>query len=240
MRETEWRPHKGSYRRRTHLLLPVSRQILLAYPQGLSIGHDLPPLPGVIDKWSDKTLCLPSPFSVPAFVYPVLVSLIVYFSPLWSLSLSALFLFPHGSACLHAHPAPLPLPQALTPLPSPSKSLYTRSVAWHNYLGVHLGIGPPKVPPICTIFITHASRACSTTLPRQRCRACSSRSERQLSHSHDLGASNPHYPGRGEGITTGPLHLTVDAWDWLTTGPPSRASCSVLPGRGAGPVHLLS
>lgn len=96
------------------------------------------------------------------------------------------------SVCLLVLSVSIPS-QALTPLPSPSKSLYTRSVAWHNYLGVHLGIGPPKVPPICTIFITHASRACFTRLPRQRCRACSSSSERQLSHSHDLGASNPHY-----------------------------------------------
>lgn len=66
------------------------------------------------------------------------------------------------SPSLHSHCMPLLLhhtlslpstpSQVLTPLLSPPNPLYTRSLTWHNFSGVHLGSGWPKVPSRYMIF----------------------------------------------------------------------------------------
>lgn len=88
-----------------------------------------------------------------------------------SLALMALVLslFPVClSVCLHAHLSaslPLFLLQVITPplLPSPINTFYTSFVAWSNFLGVHLGMGLPKVPHLTASYsITPTS--CGVTL----------------------------------------------------------------------------
>lgn len=122
------------------------------------------------------------------------------------------------SVCLHVLSVSIPS-QALTPLPPPSKSLYTRSVTWHNYLGVHLGIGPPKVPPNCTIFITHAPEPAPPRGPGKGAGPALPGVRGSYPTLMTLGPAILTTTGGGEGITTGPLHLTADAWGWLTWTP---------------------
>lgn len=49
----------------------------------------------------------------------------------------------HLPACLHVYTCLYPFSKSSLPSLLPNKHPYTRSAAWHNFLGGHLGMGPP-------------------------------------------------------------------------------------------------
>lgn len=88
---------------------------------------------------------------------------LVFLSPFMSSSVPSL-LPPHGfapvclSVCLHVYSS-VPSPGPHSPLPFSNKPFYTRSIAWCNFPGAHLGTGSPKGSSTSPIIFHNISRA---------------------------------------------------------------------------------
>lgn len=81
------------------------------------------------------------------------------FNPSCTLSLPSQLFLCSLPVCLSTCPLVCLYPFPKYPLlfPSPINFFYPRSIVWNNFLGVHLGMDPSKVPETHAAFLNHSS-----------------------------------------------------------------------------------